>query len=88
MRTRPSAVESQTGLGGKGPYKPSSSNPLPLAGTPSTSPGCSQPRPTWPWTLPGRGQPQLLWAAWAGASPPSGGRISSCCPVPTQPLAV
>ena len=32
--------------------------PLPWAGTPSPSPGCSQPFPTWPWALPGRGQPQ------------------------------
>jgi len=45
--------------------------PLPWAGTPSTRPGCSEPHPTWPWTLPGRGQPQLLWATWARASPPS-----------------
>jgi len=33
--------------------------PLPWAGTPSTRPGCSKPHPTWPWTLPGTGQPQL-----------------------------
>ena len=33
--------------------------PLPWAGTPSTRPGCSKPHPTWPWTLPRRGQPQL-----------------------------
>jgi len=26
--------------------------PLPWAGTPSTRPGCSKPRPSWPWTLP------------------------------------
>ena len=35
---------------------------LPWARTPSTRPGCSKPLPTRPWTLPGRGQPQLLWA--------------------------
>jgi len=34
--------------------------PLPRAGSPSTRPGCSKPCATWPWTLPGRGQPQLL----------------------------
>jgi len=30
--------------------------PMPWAGTPSTRPGCSELHPTWPWTLPGRGQ--------------------------------
>jgi len=40
--------------------------PVPWAGTLSTRPGCSRPCPAWPWTLPGRGQPQVLWAAWAG----------------------
>ena len=45
--------------------------PLPRAGTPSTRPGCSKPHPTWPWTLPGRGHPQLLWATCSSASPPS-----------------
>ena len=35
--------------------------PLPWAGTPSTRPGCSKSHPAWPWTLPGRGQPQLRW---------------------------
>jgi len=33
--------------------------PLPWAGTSSTRPGCPKPHPAWPWTLPGRGQPQL-----------------------------
>jgi len=37
-------VGSQNGLGRKRPESSSSSNPLPWAGTPSTSPGCSQPR--------------------------------------------
>ena len=45
--------------------------PLPWAGTPSTRPGCSKPRPTWAWTFPGRGHPQLLWATYARASPSS-----------------
>ena len=45
--------------------------PLPWAGTPSTRPGCSELHPAWPWTLPGRGQPQFQWAAWASVSPPS-----------------
>ena len=51
--------------------------PLPWAGTSPTRPGCSELHPTWPWALPGRGQPQLLWATWASVSPPSWGRISS-----------
>ena len=29
--------------------------PLPWAGIPSTRSSCSNPHPTWPWTLPGRG---------------------------------
>ena len=43
--------------------------PLPWAGTPSTRPRCSKSHPTWPWTLPRRGRPQLLWATWSSASP-------------------
>jgi len=39
--------------------------------TPSTTTGCSKPHPTWPWTLPGRGHPELLWATSSSASPPS-----------------
>ena len=45
--------------------------PLPSAGTPSTRPGCSELHPAWPWTLPGRGHPQLLWATCSSVSPPS-----------------
>jgi len=45
--------------------------PLPSTGKPSTTPGCSKPCPTWPWTLPGRGHPQLLWATCSCASQPS-----------------
>jgi len=43
--------------------------PLPWAGTPSTTPCCSKPQPTWPLTLPGRGHPQLLWETSFSASP-------------------
>ena len=43
--------------------------PLPWSGTPSTRPGCSKPRPNWPWTIPGRGQPQLLYTICSSASP-------------------
>lgn len=53
--------ESQNGLGLKGPKRPSNPNPLPWAGTPLTSPGCSKPHQTWPRALPGMEQPQL-WA--------------------------
>jgi len=45
--------------------------PLPWAGAPSTRPGCSELHSNWPWTLPGRGHPQLLWATRASASPSS-----------------
>jgi len=45
---RSSGTESQSGLAWKGPYRPSCSNPLPWAGTPATSPGCSKPHPAWP----------------------------------------
>ncbi|KFW07755.1 Dysferlin, partial [Eurypyga helias] len=46
--------------------------PLPWAGTPSPRPGCSKPHPAWPWTLPGMGHPQLLWATcprWPNTKP-------------------
>ena len=42
--------------------------PLPWAGTLSTIPGCSKPCPSCPWTLPGIGQPQVLWTICARAS--------------------
>jgi len=42
--------------------------PLLWAGTPSTRPDCSEPHPTWPWALLGRGHPQLLWATCSSAS--------------------
>jgi len=53
------------------------STPLPWAGTPYTRRGCSELHPTWTWTLPGRGQSQLLWATCSSVSPPSRWRISS-----------
>jgi len=41
--------------------------PLPQAGSPTsisnTRPGYPGPHPTWPWTPPGMGHPQPLWAA-------------------------
>ena len=54
--------------------------PLPWAGTSSSRPGCSKLRPTWPGTLPERGQPQLLWATCFSISPPSWWRICSTQP--------
>ena len=50
-------IESQNGLGWKGPQGSWSSNPPPKAGPPTstfnTRPGCPGPHPTWPWTPPG-----------------------------------
>ena len=43
-------VESQNGLGCKGPQCSSSSNPLLCAGSPTSRPGCPEPHPAWPWT--------------------------------------
>ena len=63
-----------------------SPTPLPWAGTPSIRPGCSKPHPTWPWTLPGRGQPQFLWATSARASPLSWWRIYSLSLLQICPL--
>jgi len=39
-------IESQSGLGWKGPAKIIKSNSPAMGGTPSTRPGCSEPRPT------------------------------------------
>ena len=36
----------------------------------------SQAAPAWPWTLPGLGQPQLLWAPCARACPPDYCRVN------------
>ena len=45
-------IESQNGLGWKGPQWSSSFNPLLCAGSPTTSPGCPEPHPAWPWMPP------------------------------------
>jgi len=55
-------IESQNGLGWKGPQSSLSSNPLLCAGSPTTSPGCSEPHPAWPWMPAGMGHPQPPWA--------------------------
>jgi len=51
--------------------------PLPWAWTSSTRPGCSELHPACPWTLPGRGHLQLLWATCSSVAPPSWWRIYS-----------
>ena len=72
-------IEAWNGLGWKGSSKDHLvPTPLPWARTPSTRPGCSKPRLTWPSTLAVRGHPQLLWATCSSASPASWWRISSC----------
>jgi len=55
-------IESLHGLGWKGPQCSSQSNPLLCAGSPTTRPGCPEPRPAWPWMPPGMGHPQPPWA--------------------------
>ena len=64
------SIESQTALG----WGDLKAHPVPPR---ATRPGCSKPPPAWPWTLPGMGQPQLLWAMCARASPSPQGRISA-----------
>jgi len=39
-------------------FQPTAMGWLPLTGS-----GCTVPHPAWPWTPPGMGHPQLLWAA-------------------------
>ena len=39
-----------------------SSNPLLCAGSPTSSPGCPEPHPAWPWMPAGMGHPQPPWA--------------------------
>lgn len=43
----------------KGPRRSPSSNLLPWAGTASSRPGCSEPRPTRPWKIPVMEHPEL-----------------------------
>ena len=50
--------------------RPSTPNRLPWAGTSSTRPGCSEPRPTWPWVFPGMGLALRLWAICFSVSLP------------------
>ena len=60
---------SQNGLGWKSPQSPSNSNLLPWAVLPTTGSGCPEPYPTWAWTPPVMGHPQLLWATCYSTSP-------------------
>ena len=39
-----------------------SSNPVLCAGSPTSSPGCPEPHPDWPWMRAGMGHPQPPWA--------------------------
>jgi len=55
---------------GRDLVRSSSQTPLQRAGTSSTRPSCSEPRPTWPWMFPGMGPPLPLWATCASVSPP------------------
>jgi len=55
-------IESQNGLGCKGAQCSLSSNPLLCAGSPTSSPGCPEPHPAWPWMPAGMGHPQPPWA--------------------------
>ncbi|NWW95496.1 SPDEF factor, partial [Rhynochetos jubatus] len=59
-------------FGWEGTLKPPQCHPLPRAGTPSTSPGCSQPHPAWPWTLPGMGHhdDEHSWVSLPPPHPP------------------
>ena len=65
----------------------SSPTPLQRAGPSSTGSGCSEPRPTWPWMLPGMGHLPPLWATCANASPPSSFWFETIalCPIATGP---
>ena len=47
------------------------STPLLCAGSPTTTPGCPEPYPAWPWMPPGMGHPQPPWATSSSVSPPS-----------------
>jgi len=58
--THGQVIESQDGLGCKGPQCSSSSNPLLCAGSPTSSPGCPEPHPAWPGMPAGMGHPHIL----------------------------
>jgi len=68
-------IESQNGLGWKGPQCSSHSNPLLCAGSPTTSPGCPEPHPAWPWMPPGMGHPQPPWATCSVRHHPLGEKL-------------
>jgi len=46
------------------------STSLLCAGSPTSRPGCPEPRPAWPWVPPGMGHPQPPWAPCSSVSPP------------------
>jgi len=51
------------------------STPLPCAGLATTSPGCPEPHPAWPWMPPGMGHPQPPWAACSVHHHPLGEKL-------------
>ena len=56
-------IQSQNGLGLKGPQRSSSPNSLLWAALPLIRSGCPGPHPICPWAQPGMGNPESLWAA-------------------------
>jgi len=47
-------IESQNGLGWKGPQWSSGFNPPAMCTSPTTKSGCPEPHPAWPWMPPGQ----------------------------------
>jgi len=64
-------MESQNGLGWKGPYRSSSSNSPDMGRDPFHQPSMLRAPSNLALSTARVGQPQLLWATWARASPPS-----------------
>jgi len=61
-------LDIQNGLGWSGRYRPFSSKCLLCTGLPSTSWGCPEPHPAWPWASPEMRHPQLIWVICSSAS--------------------
>ena len=64
-------LESQNGLGWKGLYRSSRSNPPTMSRDTFHQPRLLKDPSSLALNMPGSGHPQLLWATWARASPPS-----------------
>ena len=54
-------IEPPSALGWRGSYRSYSSNPTAMGLSPPTRSCCPGPHPTWPWTPPEMGHPQLLF---------------------------